>query len=229
MNYKNYNEALIRTIALALGELNEKVVYVGGSVVSLYADDSAAEETRPTKDIDVFLEIASYGKLVKLQENLESKGFYPEPEEGVICRFKYKDILVDIMATKEVGWAPADKWFEPGLKKLQQFTIDEVTINILHVSYFLATKFNTFHDRKEDARTSRHFEDIIYVLDNSRNLVSEILNSPDDVREYLIQEFRKLLKPDFAEAILGHLNYEAQTERFSIIKEKLSEIVKASQ
>ena len=57
MNYKNSNEALIRTIALALGELNEKVVYVGGSVVSLYADDSAAEETRPTKDIDnlVFL------------------------------------------------------------------------------------------------------------------------------------------------------------------------------
>jgi hypothetical protein len=28
LNYKNYNEALIRTIALALGELNEKVVYV---------------------------------------------------------------------------------------------------------------------------------------------------------------------------------------------------------
>lgn len=154
MNYNDINKVLIKTIALALGELNNKVVYVGGSVVCLYADDAAAEETRPTKDVDVFLEIATYGKLVKLQEQLATMGFYPEHEGGVMCRFKYKDILVNIMATKEVGWASADKWFEPGLKTLQPYKIDEVTINILHISYFLAAKFNTFHDRGEDARTS---------------------------------------------------------------------------
>jgi len=33
--YKNTNESLIKKIADALGDLNDQVVYVGGSVVSL--------------------------------------------------------------------------------------------------------------------------------------------------------------------------------------------------
>ena len=47
------NWKVIKTIANALGELNQKVVYVGGAVVSLYIDDTAAEDIRPTKDIDI--------------------------------------------------------------------------------------------------------------------------------------------------------------------------------
>ena len=46
---------LIETIAAALGELNEKVVFVGGAVVGLYANDLAADDVRPTKDIDILL------------------------------------------------------------------------------------------------------------------------------------------------------------------------------
>ncbi|MDP3150573.1 MAG: hypothetical protein Q8N83_15730 [Ignavibacteria bacterium] len=48
---KKLNERMIKKIALALGELNEKVVYVGGAVVNLYGDDPAAEEVRPKKDL----------------------------------------------------------------------------------------------------------------------------------------------------------------------------------
>lgn len=225
MNFNATNKALIREIAIALGELNEKMVYVGGAAVGFYADDTSAEDTRPTKDIDVFLEIASYPKLIKLQENLGTKGFYPEPEGGVMCRFRYKDILLDIMTTEEIGWASADKWFKPGYSSLQQITFDDATINILHVSYFLATKFNALRDRKEDPRTSRHFEDIIYILNNNRDLVAEMLVAPDDVRNYLVQEFRELLKPDFSEAIMSHLNFSEQTERLAQIREKLQKIV----
>jgi hypothetical protein len=51
------NIGIIRKIAKALGELNDRVVYVGGAVVSLYINDPAAEDIRPTKDIDISLEI----------------------------------------------------------------------------------------------------------------------------------------------------------------------------
>ena len=37
---------LIETIAAALGELNEKVVFVGGAVVGLYTNDLAAEDVK---------------------------------------------------------------------------------------------------------------------------------------------------------------------------------------
>jgi len=144
-----------------------------------------------------------------------------------MCRFKYEDILIDIMSTKEVGWAQADKWFEPGLQKLEQIQIEDKTIKILHISYFLASKFNAFHDRKEDARSSRHFEDIIYVLDNRINLVEEIIASPDDVKKYLTREFSELLNQQYEEAILAHLSYESQSERYELLKKKLNVIIKA--
>ncbi len=38
------NRLAITKVAIALGELNEQVVYVGGAVVSLYIDDPAAED-----------------------------------------------------------------------------------------------------------------------------------------------------------------------------------------
>jgi predicted nucleotidyltransferase len=226
---KKINESIIKKVAVALGELNESVVYVGGAVVSLYADDPAADDVRPTKDIDIFLEIATYGKLAQLQNDISKKGFFPAEDEEVMCRFKYEDVLVDIMAVKEVGWAPADKWFEPGLKHLEEFNIEDIKINILHVSYFIATKLSAFHDRKEEARISRHFEDIVYVLDNRLNIVQEIIESQDDVKNYLITEFRELLKKEFQEAILAHLPYNSQMERFEMLKGKLTEIINSVQ
>jgi len=132
------------------------------------------------------------------------------------------------MSTDAVGWAPTDKWFAPGMRNLVRIQIEDVTINILHLSYFLATKFNAFHDREDEARTSRHFEDIVFLLDNRENLVCEINNSPEDVKNYLVQQFQEILKAEYKEAILGHLNYESQVERYNVIKEKLLGIINES-
>ncbi len=53
------NREVTKQIAHALGEMNERVVYVGGAVVSLYIDDPSADDVRPTKDIDISMKIAS--------------------------------------------------------------------------------------------------------------------------------------------------------------------------
>ena len=79
------NREATKIIARALGELNERVVYVGGAVVSLYINDPAADDVRPTKDIDISLEIASIGELEKLRTLLTEKGFVQSHEDQVIC------------------------------------------------------------------------------------------------------------------------------------------------
>ncbi len=159
------NLGVIRKIAHALRDLNERVVYVGGAVVSLYVNDQAADDVRPTKDIDISLEIASLGELEEIREKLIKRGFLQSLEDNVICRFRYEDIKVDVMSTKEVGWAPANPWFGPGFKYLQKQQIEDKTINILSLAYFLATKLTAFHDRgAKDARTSHDLEDITYIL-----------------------------------------------------------------
>lgn len=42
----------LKVIAVGLGDLRNDVVFVGGSVAELYADDPAATDIRPTMDVD---------------------------------------------------------------------------------------------------------------------------------------------------------------------------------
>ena len=228
MKNTEINKSAIKKIAYALGKLNDKVVYVGGAVVSLYINDPGADDVRPTKDVDIGLEISSLGKLEELRQNLTMKGFIQTSEDDVICRFHYGDIIVDIMATEEIGWAPANEWFKPGFKHLIERTIEDIHIRILSLSYFLASKFSAFHDRgSDDPRSSHDFEDIIYILDNRDDFDESILKSPDDVKNYLKSEFSAILKnPVLQEAVQGNLSYDNQKKRFDMIVEKLKEIVK---
>jgi len=221
------NRAVIRKIAVALGALNEQVVYVGGAVVSLYINDPSADDVRPTKDIDISLSVASLGELEALREELISKGFTQSPEDNVICRFRYEDVKVDVMGTHAVGWAPANPWFAPGFDHKETIEVENQPIQILPLAYFLASKFTAFNARgAKDPRTSHDFEDIIYILDNRLDLVEKITASPEDARKYLIQEFSKVLKDgQKQEAILGNLFIEGRELRFQIILDKLKLIV----
>jgi len=148
------NTDIIKTVAQGLAELNEKVVYVGGAVVSLYINDPAAEDVRPTKDIDISLEIASLTELEKLRQDLNSKGFKQTADDDVICRFRYRNIKVDVMATREIGWAPANQWFRDGFKERIIYEVEDQQIYIMPLPYFIAAKFVAYHDRGEiDPRT----------------------------------------------------------------------------
>lgn len=229
MKNSTINIGAIRKVASALGALNEEVVYVGGAVVSLYINDSAADDVRPTKDIDITLEIASLSELEKLREDLAKKGFNQSSEEDVICRFRYEDLKVDVMSTKEIGWAPANPWFAPGFKHLEYISFDNQTIRVLSLPYFLATKFTAFASRGiKDPRTSHDFEDIVYILDNRTDLIEITLQAPNEVLEFLKGAFAEILSNQtMQEAILGNLYYETQSERFEMIMDKIKRIVQA--
>lgn len=117
---KEMNLEKLKEVAVALGELNDDMVFVGGAVVASYANDKVDEDVRITKDIDTFRRISSYAELTNIQEELAKKKFFPAPEEKVICRFKHDETLLDVMSTEQIGWAPANKWFKPGFKHLEK-------------------------------------------------------------------------------------------------------------
>ncbi|PWH86285.1 nucleotidyl transferase AbiEii/AbiGii toxin family protein [Brumimicrobium oceani] len=220
------NRTATKKIAHALGELNNDAVFVGGAVVSLYIDDKSADDVRPTKDIDISLEITSFGELERIRKRLEQKGFYQSHEDKVVCRFRFEDIKVDVMSTKEVGWAPANQWFESGFKDLIEVEIDDITVRCLSLPYFLATKFTAFENRGgEDPRTSHDFEDIVYILNHTSTLKNQILSSENKVKNYLIHCFNKIIENrNQQEAILGNLFHENQDYRFTKIMNTLKEI-----
>lgn len=220
------NRIIIQRVAKALGELNNEVIYVGGATVSLYINDPAADDVRPTKDIDISIKIASITHLEEIREKLVAKGFKQSADLGVICRFKLNDILVDVMGTTPVGWAPANPWFELGFEHKEQIQVDEQTINIMPLPYFLASKFVAHADRGgNDPRMSHDFEDIIYILDNRTDWHIIVNNAHGEVKAYLLEQFQSILKSNrMQEAILGNLYYETQDQRYKLIMEKIEKL-----
>lgn len=222
------NKKVTIKIAKALGELNEKVVFVGGAIVSFYIDDPTADDVRPTKDVDISLEIASLGALEKLREALNNKGFQQSHEDKVMCRFRYEDVKVDVMTTHPVGWAPANPWFAPGFERKQEISLDDIRIRILPLPYFISTKLAAFNDRgRKDPRTSHDFEDIVYLLNYTSSLKNQILQADKDVKFYLKEFFLEISNSSILqEAIKGNLLYDEQTTRFEKIMNILRETTK---
>ena len=59
----------LMTAATAMGDLRERFVFVGGAVVDILLSDPQAPPARPTKDIDVIVELATmadYYEVAKL-------------------------------------------------------------------------------------------------------------------------------------------------------------------
>lgn len=223
----DFNRTATKMVAKALGELNDQVIYVGGAVVSLYIDDPAAEDVRPTKDIDISMNLASMHDLEKLREELQKRGFKQTHEEGVICRFILEDELkVDVMNTTALGWAPANPWFAPGLNDLVTHQIDEYQIKCLSLPYFLATKFTAFRSRgAKDPRTSHDFEDIIYLLNHTSDWIEQVQNADTEVKTNLISEFDNILNSSsMQEAMIGHLFFEDQDYHYNKILSGLKQI-----
>lgn len=215
------NTVRIKTVANALDNLNEKVVFVGGATISLYPDQPVFE-VRPTDDVDVIIEILNYSDRAELEEKLRSIGFSPDIESGVICRYRIQGIAVDIMPTNDSSIGFTNIWYPEGFEKAVNYEIDERSIvKILSAPYFLATKLEAHKDRgNNDGRTSQDFEDIIYVLENREVIWEEINNSNENLKNYLLTEFRNLLKnPNLFEWIDCHVERGSPPASYFIMEE----------
>ena len=179
------------------------MVFVGGAVVSLYTDDPAADEIRPTGDVDMTINLLNYSDWVKMQERLADLGFSPDPQGHAICSYNYNKIAIDIMPAEEGVFGPANKWYKIGFKNLWTVDVENEEIRILSAACFLATKFEAFKDRGGDYRTSHDFEDIVYVLDNRTTIVEEIENEQELIKDILKQEFEKIYSSRSFEEIIS--------------------------
>jgi hypothetical protein len=66
------NILMLQTVANGLGELKDEMIFVGGAVAELYADNPAASEIRPTKDVDCVIEISSRLQFARLEKKLRA-------------------------------------------------------------------------------------------------------------------------------------------------------------
>jgi predicted nucleotidyltransferase len=226
MENRTINIGVVAEVAQALKDLKDQMVFVGGAVVSLYADDPAADEIRPTADIDMTLNVVNLSNWSVLQEKLASLGFHPDPFGHAICSYKFKDIPVDIMPAEDGPLGPANKWYKLGFDNLWTVKAKEEDIKILPAPCYLATKFEAFNNRGKDYRTSHDFEDIIYILDNRTSIVEEVKSTLPEIKSYLQSQLSKLEKStNYDEFLSAHIHPLIIADRAPIVKGKITQIV----
>ncbi len=218
MNNHHTNLVRLRAVATALSELNEKVVFVGGATVSLYATDSAATEPRPTDDIDVVVEVATYAEFSRqIDERLRQLGFVNDTTSSFIYRYKIQDLIVDVMPNDSAVVGFTNRWYKEGIATSIIYPVSEQqSIRIFSAPYFVATKLEAFNSFRHgrDPRQNSDFEDIIYLFDNRSELTNEILQSPNSVRSYLQAEINGLLAdPTVDENIYAQLEPRTASKR----------------
>ena len=214
------NVTRIKAVNNALGELRDKVVFVGGATVSLYAD-SGSKEIRPTEDIDIVVEIWARKDYFEIDEKLRKLGFINDQESGIICRYKIDGLVVDVMPTQSDILGFTNKWYQPGYEHSISYNLSESEIKIFSPPYFLASKLEAFIGRgNHDGRTSKDFEDIVFVLQNRLSIWSELVDSDTEVFEYLKHTFANLMSnPNFEEWVDCHAGFGNISATYYILEE----------
>ena len=226
MNFRAIDLNAVEEVADVLKDLLHEIVFVGGSVISMYIDDPAADEVRTTNDIDFTVQLTGYSNWIKLQETLQKLRIYPYPEGHAMCNFIYKGILIDIIPSEDSPVGKANRWYKPGFSYLKSVKVGKHNIQIFQLPYFLATKFEAFNDRGKDYRTSHDFEDIIYVLDNCTTAAEDVINADLQVKSYLKKELIKIKDSMYFEEIVSaHIHPNMLNERLSLVIEKINKIL----
>lgn len=220
------NIVRIKAVANLLQQLNEDFVFVGGATVSLYGNDDRTE-SRPTDDVDVVIELATYSGYAALDEKLRKVGFQNDAEFGVICRYKIQGMIVDIMPTEASVIGFSNQWYPEGFKNAISINMGDCIIKIFSLPYFLASKIEAFKGRgRGNYILSSDFEDIVYVLENNNEVVSLIRQASPRVLEYLKQSILEFQNDsDFEEAVKAHLEPNTANLQIEKIKQIFKEII----
>lgn len=220
---------MLQQVAQGLGDLREEMVFIGGAVTELYADDPAASDIRPTIDVDCVVEVGTRKAYYELEEELRKRMFANDMTQGApICRWIYDGIIVDILPADSEILGFGNQWYKAGIdRKIVKVLPDGTGIFVFSIEYFLATKLEALIGRGgSDLRLSHDFEDIIYVLDNCTEIVDLISNCDNhELKNYFMAVFEKLIcNTNLEESVRCALPLYADDERVEFIVDKMNTI-----
>jgi hypothetical protein len=210
------NLDIVLVVAERLGDLRDKVVFLGGAVTDLLITDPAAPAVRHTDDVDVIVDLASHAAYASLAARLRKLGFREDrSEDAPVCRWSVGGVLVDVMPTSAAVLGFGNRWYEPAIRHAEQRRVGRMPIRVVSAPYFLGTKLEAFDGRGHgDYMASRDLEDIVAVLDGRSEIVQEVGAAAPELREYLALRIGQLLdEPLFREAVSGHLPGDDTSQR----------------
>ncbi len=201
----------IAAIATALGDVNDQVVFVGGTVVALYPLEEGVD-IRPTVDVDCVVNVATTLEYYAFLEKLRARGFVECADDGApICRFVHGGIRVDLMPSADTALGPTNKWYTAALRDAASYLANGVRVRAITPMYFIATKLEAFRGRgRGDDMASHDLEDLLAVVAGLPSVRAEIAASSVDVASAVRRELAGLMRVEaFVDALPGHFDGNA--------------------
>lgn len=203
------NRAILSLVAHALGDLCEKLVFVGGCATGLLQTSTRAQVVRMTEDVDLVAKVVTAQEYHAMESLLAAKGFTHDlSADAPICRWRYQGIEVDLMPSGPGVLGFHNRWYPLAMETAEPIMLEEdFTIRLITAPVFIGTKLEAFKGRgNNDFLLSHDLEDIVSVVDGRAQLLEEMQTVPAELRQYLAAEFRALLSDaNFREALAGHL------------------------
>jgi len=183
------NLPVVSLVANALGNLTKEFMLVGGCAVGLLITDHARPPVRQTADVDLVAEVTSLKDYYSLRPKLNQTGFKEDQAAEHMCRWRKGALIVDVMPTTEVLGHSVNRWYAEAVKVAEVRTLPSgEVINVITAPFFIATKLESFNSRAGGDYLHHDMEDILNVVDGREELLNEVANAPEAVRDFIRDE-----------------------------------------
>ena len=200
--------------AHALGELRDRVVFIGGAATSLLITDRAGRPPRATDDVDgIADQVSSRADWARVESRLRELGFNPDPT-GPVCRWRKAGLTLDLMPADASILGFSSRWYADAARHSDSVLIGGMHVRVASAPYFLATKLEAFINRgAEDPYASVDLEDVVALIDGRQELPVEVEASPANVREYIAEVTASVLdRGDVRALVASHLAGDATSQ-----------------
>jgi hypothetical protein len=192
---------------VALGDLCEQVVFVGGAVAGLLVTDPLADSVRATRDVDAVVN-TSRARFHEIEAQVAQRGFERDVRSDVICRWLHSasGVAFDLMPVQPEVLGFTNRWYPYAVETAERVDLGEgARIRLVSAVAFVATKLEAFASRGHgDFLSSHDLEDVLNIVDGRKELTGEIADAPIEVREAVAGIFRRLLSnADFVNVFPG--------------------------
>jgi predicted nucleotidyltransferase len=199
----------VERLARALGEIRERVVFIGGAIAPLLHSEPLFYATRPTDDVDAIAATHSYADYGALTDSLRARGFREDTSGRHAHRWIAPDeTLFDLVPAGDHLGGTDQNWDQYAIETAAVTEISD-GLSIRHASApaFLALKLAAFRDRgATDPYASHDLEDIIALIASRTAITQEVENADSHVRGFVRAELKRLREfDDFDGAIAGNL------------------------
>jgi predicted nucleotidyltransferase len=198
------------TVAVELGDVAGRVVFIGGAITPLLQTDPPFPRARVTSDVDGVIASTAYADQERLRAELTERGFRQGMDTKHVHRWVTPSgIPFDLAPAGSHLGGSDNPWDVVALETAIQLEIGNgVTIRHVSAPAFLAQKWAAHHDRgRDDPLASHDLEDILALLASRPGIAEEVTAAPIALREYVGQQARAFLDSRDAEDLLAaHLN-----------------------